>query len=198
MKKSRNLVYCLLAVWLVCGSAYAHTDVPLKLTPDGKLVADPQDRKVPQEFQPLEYVKGEHLIRIGNYSMKLAPYFQSLFPDDGKYKVHFSASWYHDLSLLPPYLLMRIEPEGRQFSYRLVLGLKDLSVIQFSVEVDLGGGSSRDFPVDLSYWEKEIKESVSTNEKRIEQGVADQPAIAPELSDPFSSNPKPEAEVRSQ
>ncbi len=201
MKKPRNLVYCLLAMWLVCASAYAHTDVPLKPTADGRLVADSQDMKVPQEFQPLEYVKGvkgEHVIRIGDHSMKLAPYFESLFPDDGKYKVHFSTSWYHDLSLLPPYLLMRIEPEGRQFSYHLLLNMKDLSVIELSVVVDLGGGSTRDFPVDLSNWEKEIKESVTTNKKKFEQAGADQPATAPQLKSEGKDKPQPESKVRPQ
>ena len=93
--------------------------------------------------------------------MKLAPYFQSLFPDDEKFEVHFSASWYHDLTLLPPYILVHIKPSGRQFSYRLLLNLKDLSVIQFSVEVELGGRSTREFPVDLRTWKEEIEASVT-------------------------------------
>ena len=161
MKRHKPRVLWLLATWLVCLSAYAHTDVPLKITEDGSLVADPEDMKVPKRFQPLQYDQKEQLIRIGDHRMKLAPYFRSLFPDDGKYKVHFSTSWYHDLTLLPPYILMRIEPEGRQFHYDLLLSLKDLSVIEFSVEVDLGGGSSRYFPVDLTHWEREIKDSVT-------------------------------------
>jgi hypothetical protein len=198
MKMPRIPVLWLLATWLVCASAQAHTDVPLKLTDDGNLVADPQDMKVPKKFLPLRYDKEEKLIRIGNRTMKLAPYFRSLFPDDGKYEVHFSTSWYHDLSLLPPYMLMRIEPDGRQFHYDLLLSLKDLSVIEFSVEVDLGGGSSRYFPVDLTHWKTEIEESVTVLKNKSEQDGADQPATASESDDPFSSNPKPESEARPQ
>ena len=165
--------------------------MPLKITEDGNLVADSQDMKVPKKFEPLRYDKEEQIIRIGNHSMKLAPYFRSLFPDDGRYKIHFSTSWYHDLTLLPPYMLMRIEPEGRQFDYRLLLNLRDLSVIEFSIEVDLGGGSSRYFPVDLSNWEKEIKESVTVLKDGSEQGGAEQPATAPESKSEGSDKPKP-------
>ena len=156
MKKVSVLVCGLTAALLAWTSADAHTDVPLKLVADGKLVADSQNSKVPLEFQPLEYLKKEQVIRIGKHRMKLAPYFQSLFPDDEKFEVHFSASWYHDLTLLPPYMLVHIKPSGRQFSYRLLLNLKDLSVIQFSVEVELGGRSTREFPVDLRTW-KEVQ-----------------------------------------
>jgi hypothetical protein len=160
------LFSCLAAALLSWASAEAHTDVQLKLVAGGKLVADTQHRKIPQEFLPLEYSEEEQVIRIGKHRMKLAPYFQSLFPDDGDYKVRFSTSWYHDLTLLPPYMLVHIEPSGRQFSYRLLLSLKDLSVIKFSVEVDLGGKSTREFPVDLSNWKEEIEASVTPVETK--------------------------------
>ena len=42
----------------------------------------------------------------------------------------------------------------------LLPDMKDPSVIDLEVELDLGGGSSRSFPVDLRRWEKEIRESV--------------------------------------
>ena len=198
MKMPNTPVLWLLAAWLVCASSYGHTDVPLKIAEDGSLVADSKDMKVPEKFKPLRYDKENQTIRIGNRSMKLAPYFRSLFPDDGKYKVRFSTSWYHDLALLPPYMLMRIEPEGRQFHYDLLLSLNDLSVIEFSVEVDLGGGASRYFPVDLSHWDKEIKESVTVLKDGSEQVGAGQPATAPESKPEGNPPSKPESEGRPQ
>jgi len=161
-------------VWLVvlalgCLTASAHTDVVLELK-DGKLVAPVEEfdtYKVPEEFLPMEYDAVTHRVRIGRREMKLIPYFTSLFPEDGKYKVRFSTSWYHDLALLPPYLQIRIEPEGRQFHYELLLNMKDLSVIYLELDLDLGGGARRCFPVDLKHWEKEIAESI----KPVDAGI---------------------------
>ena len=161
MNEFRRPLAWLLALGLGCLTASAHSDLVLKLK-EGKLVAPAGEiaEKIPEEFQPMEYDAATHRVRIGKREMRLIPYLTSLFPDDGKYKIHFSTSWYHDPGILPPYLLIRIEPEGRQFSYHLLLNMKDLSVIHLEVEVDLGGGSSRAFPVDLRRWEKEIRESV--------------------------------------
>jgi hypothetical protein len=158
----RSLAWSL-ALSLGCLTASAHEDVVLELK-DGKLVAPAAegDEKVPQEFLPMEYDAATHRVRIGKHEMKMCEYFASLFPDDGKYKIRFSSSWYHDSETLPPYLLIRIEPEGRQFAYELLLNMKDLSVISLTVALDLGGGSSRDFPVDLSGWEEEIQKSIKT------------------------------------
>jgi hypothetical protein len=158
----------ILALSLGCLTASAHEGVVLELK-EGKLVLSEDEygeMKVPKEFLPMEYDKATHRVRIGKREMKLIEYFTSLFPEDGKYKVSFSSSWYHESETLPPYLVINIEPEGRQFSYHLLLNMKDLSVIYLEVLLDLGGGGRRYMPVDLSRWEKEIRESVKTIEEK--------------------------------
>ncbi|MEK7951701.1 hypothetical protein [Luteolibacter soli] len=163
----RSLAW-ILALSLGGLTASAHEDVVLELK-EGKLVVsaeDAADMKVPAEYLPMEYDAATHRVRIGKHVMKMIPYFTSLFPENGKYKIHFSASWYHDLDTLPPYLLIRIEPEGRQYNYHLLLNMKDLSVIQMEVALELGDGGTRYLPVDLSMVEKEMKESIKPVEEK--------------------------------
>ena len=171
MKEIDLSLCCCFIVFVVLSSRIcAHEEVSFKFAPDEKrLVSSDKDMKIPAEFQPIEFHRAKNLIRIGNHRMKLIPYFQSLFPKDGKYAIHFSASWYHDPNLLPPYLIVRIEPEGRQFKYELVLNLRDLSVVHFEVVVELDKNAIRYFPVDLSARMKEIKESVSVVEKNAQE-----------------------------
>jgi len=155
-----------LALGLGCLTASAHEDTMLELK-DGKLVVSEEwreFRKMPEEYLPMEYDAATHRVRVGKREMRMIEFLKAFFPEDGKYKISFSASWYHDFESpgsLPPYLLIKIEPEGRQFRYELLLNMKELDV-----EVELGGGSSRGLPVDLSEWREEIRKSITVVEKK--------------------------------
>lgn len=169
----KSLAWCL-ALGLGCLTASAHTDTMLELK-DGKLVMVKDglrdDWKIPEEYLPMEFDAAAHRVRIGKREMTLIPYLAEFFPEDGRYKLRFSSSWYHEGlgipgTALPPYLAIDIEPEGRQFSYHLLLNMKDLDVIKMEMVLDLGDGSKRYVSVDLSGWREEIQKSIKVVEEK--------------------------------
>lgn len=173
MKRLRRPLAWFLALAFGCLTASAHTDTMLELK-DGKLVIEKNEvmrTEIPGEYLPMEFDAVTHRVRIGKREMKMIPFLAEFFPEDGKCKLRFSSSWYHEgLGIpgteLPPYLAIDIEPEGRQFTYELLLNMKELDVIKLEVVLDLGGGTRKSMPVDLSYWRKDIRESIKVVGKK--------------------------------
>src|SRR4051812_2856783 len=97
---------------------------------------------LPQEYAPAEFDVKAFRLRIGKHVMTFAPLLQSLF--DEPHSLRISASWYHSRSILPPYLLLEIRPNKKDFiSYGILLNLETLELIQLSVSVrDSEAGSS--------------------------------------------------------
>ena len=148
-----------------CLYAWGHTDAPLELK-DGNLRSTREHRQIPKEYQPLRYDEKRKLIRIGDHEMELPSFLKSLFTDHQHAKVSFSASWYHDLEELPPYLLVKIEPRDRHFSYHLLLNMKNLTIIDLEVVIDLGRGGTKYLPIDLTAWKEEIAASIKRLNKK--------------------------------
>ena len=129
-----------------CNSLLAHEDTLIGLETK-KLVG------LPKEYTPAELDLKAFRIRIKDHAMAFSPLLKSFF--DQPYDLRISASWYHDRKILPPYLLLSIQPKTRHFRYELLLSLDTLALLQLSVVLQQSDLTTRHLAVALSDVEKE-------------------------------------------
>jgi hypothetical protein len=145
------LVGCVLVLFW-SGSLLAHEDTIIGLE-NKKLVG------LPKEYTPAELDLKNFRIRIKDHAMVFSPLLKSLF--DQPYDLRIFASWYHDRKILPPYLLLRIQPKKKDFRYELLLSLDTLALVQLSVVLQESDSATRRLPIALSDAEKEeIRKSI--------------------------------------
>jgi hypothetical protein len=134
---------------------YAHKDIiiPLKGT---NMVG------LPKNYAPAELDMKALRLRIGSHAMTFSPLLKSFF--DEPYELRISASWYHERSILPPYLLLHIQPKKtKDFSYNILINMDSLDVIELSVTLRESDSTSRDLPIALSEQQKEdLRKSIET------------------------------------
>jgi hypothetical protein len=114
---------------------------------------------LPKNYAPAELDMNAFRLRIGNREMTFFPLLKSLceLPHD----LSITASWYHESGTLPPYLSLRIQPKGKDFSYSVLFDLDTLDVIKLSVTLQESESTSRILPVALSDRDKKaIRESI--------------------------------------
>ncbi len=130
----------------------AHEDTLIKL--DGsKLVG------LPADLSPAELDLKEFRLRIGENELTFPPLLKDFFQQPHDLQV--SASWYHRLEILPPYLLIRITPKKKDFSYEILLELRTLDLIKLSVALRESEGSTRHLKVELEdEWKKDFKKLI--------------------------------------
>ncbi len=146
------LVLCAVLASFSSGSALAHQDRIIEMKGD-KLVG------LPDKYAPAEINVKEARIRIGDHAMTFSPLLKSLF--DQPHELSLSASWYHDRSILPPYLSLTIQPKKKDFSYNLLLNLETLDLIELSVTLRESDVSTRNLPIALSDEQKaDIRKSI--------------------------------------
>ena len=129
----------LLALWPRL--AFGHADMIIRRD-DNKLVG------LPPAYQPAELDLKAFRIRIREHTEDFSPWLKSLFIQP--YDLQLSASWYHERSTLPPYLLMRIQPTGRDFSYEILLDLDAVRIIKADVVLRESAATIRYMPVALA------------------------------------------------
>jgi hypothetical protein len=145
-----SLVLSVVLAW--CGEAPAHEDHILRINGD-KLVG------LPDKYAPAEISVRESRLRIGDHVMVFSPLLKSLF--ELPHELRLTASWYHDPKILPPYLVINIQPRRKDFSYQLLLNLDTLDLIEVSVKLRESEKSTRLLPIALSNEQKEdIRKSV--------------------------------------
>lgn len=134
------------------GSLLAHEDTIIGLE-NKKLVG------LPKEYTPAELDLKGFRIRIKDHAMEFSPFLKTLF--DQPYDLRIFASWYHDRKILPPYLLLRIQPKKKDFRYELLLSLDTLVLLQLSKVLQESDSTTRRLPIALSDAEKEeVKKSI--------------------------------------
>jgi hypothetical protein len=139
------LVSCVLGLFWP-GSLLAHEDTIIGLE-SGKLIG------LPKEYTPAELDLKGFRIRIKDHAMAFSPFLKSLF--DEPYDLRIFASWYHDRKILPPYLLLRIQPKKKDFRYELLLSLDTLALLQLSKVLQESDSTSRYLPIALTDTQKE-------------------------------------------
>ncbi|MDP0490678.1 MAG: hypothetical protein Q7Q71_06485 [Verrucomicrobiota bacterium JB023] len=172
------LFIALLIIALSAG-LQAHQDKPLKLE-KGKLTG------LPGKYQPAAFDPKKKTLTIAGKSLAFPEILHPLFTDDHvdelfgelvpvkghHYQLKFSASWYHEKLApeLPPYIMIRIEPQGRDYSFEFVIDMDRLIFIRADAKIALVGT----VPIDLDGVVDSVKQIKS------EQVGADQPATATE------------------
>ena len=181
---------------LLSGVLSGHQDTLLKFE-DGKITG------LPEKYQPASFDRQKKILTIAGKSLTFPETLHALFTDDRvdelfgdplpvkghPYKLKFSASWYHgDFARLPPYMLIRIEPEDRDYAFELLIDMDRLRFIRADAQIATVGA----VPIDLDG----VVDS-PRNDKG-EQDGADQPATAPESKPEGKEKPKPETKARPQ
>ena len=114
---------------------------------------------LPKDYAPAELDMKAFRLRIGKRQMTFSPYLKNFFAQP--HDLRISASWYHDSAILPPYILLHIQPKKKDFSYDLLLNLRTLEVIELSVVLQTSDSTKWDLPIGLrDDWKKDIKESI--------------------------------------
>ena len=121
MKKSEALAICWLSMVLPILS-HAHVDTTLRL--DGNTLDG-----LPAEFAPAELDWGNKVLRVGKHRIDLNA-FENIIPFQPEYEIFITASWYHERSILPPYICINLRPKGRTFKYTIMLNLDTLELLE--------------------------------------------------------------------
>lgn len=149
----RTLVWATLTFAGLC-AAYAHEDTLLQLK-GTDLVG------LPKNYTPAEFDVKAFRLRIGKHEMTFSPFLKNFF--EQPHDLRISASWYHDSESLPPYILLRIQPKKKDFSYDLLFNLDTLDLIELSVVLQTSDSSMRYLPIALrDQWKEDIKRSIRT------------------------------------
>lgn len=122
-----RLILKIILILSFYSSAFAHQDRVITLSEDGRLEG------LPQQYQPANLDLTLMAFQIGMNTFNFPACVSKYFPADKKYKIQITSSWYHDRSLLPPYIKIKIFPHGRNFEYGLLFELDTLKPIEFQV-----------------------------------------------------------------
>jgi hypothetical protein len=115
----------------------AHQDTLLSVSKEGKL------QGLPKEYEPafLQISKGGQFsstsvkLKIKGHAVKFPSCISNLFSIPATERMTISASWYHDLSLLPPYLAIylpqRTSPKDSSWfdGHTIVINLRTAEII---------------------------------------------------------------------
>ena len=84
---------------------------------------------LPEEFTPAEFSWEKKVLRISDNQIDLDS-FENVIPMEQKYDIDIPASWYHDTSITPPYICIRLNSEEKGIRYTIVLNLETLELIE--------------------------------------------------------------------
>lgn len=134
---------CLLL--LLASPARAHSDRIIELK-DGKLVG------LPEEFQPAALDIGNGVLTIAGKKLEFSRFLKSVFAEPKQYDLKVTSSWYHDTETLPPYISFGITPKGRDYTYKVLVDMKKLVVLEVLLELKETKTSWRLVPIDPARW----------------------------------------------
>lgn len=155
---NKLLIFFILSLFM-CNSLFAHTDRIITCK-NGKLIG------LPKQYQPAELDLDKYRLRIKNHVINISKsaYLNSLFPKNKKYDLDISSSWYHDKSLLPPYIVFHIKPLEKDFSYKILFNMDTLDVMKVTVVLKISSNSTRYMNVMLS---KSQKKDIANSIKKV-------------------------------
>lgn len=139
--------------------ASGHEDTMLRWDADGTLHGLPESygpSRLDVTFAPLSDVPVRSIrLSIGKHQSAVPECITELLDARSAEQVSVVASWYHDLSLLPPYLISRFEEAGHatkraSLSYSLMFNLSTATLHSATIVVPRQDGSLQHLPIDLS------------------------------------------------
>ena len=139
MRASRGLLLSIsLTAFFANSSSLAHQDTIFPVSSDGEL------SNFPKEYGPASIqVAGATnqgkpspavAVRIGRHRVDLAPCIARFFVQPSTETIQATGSWYHDFSVLPPYLNIELPQRSAQFGafdgYSLLFNMKTGQLFQ--------------------------------------------------------------------
>ena len=137
--------------WLLTGSVmFAHQDRIIRLD-EGKLEG------LPPKYQPASFSISERKIGAGQLVATIPDCIWKLFANAQEGEFRFFASWYHERSILPPYVLISVPEAGTKNHFELLLNLDTLAPIALTkvIQTSDSSWSHRRIPLEescLSRW----------------------------------------------
>lgn len=156
----RHLYLLVLVLGLLCPSARAHQDRILTCR-DGVFSG------LPDKYLPARFSSEVKTVRIGGLEARIPDCIWRLWgePTDGDFR--FTASWYHDPKLLPPYLVIAAPGAEPRVKYRVVVNLETLELLSLQKESEAGENQRliEEVPVD-ALWRSQwlVVPSISVGE----------------------------------
>lgn len=137
----RMISAAILAI-VTCHLAFAHEDHLIRLS--GETLEG-----LPEKYQSASFSVRDRRIVLGPVSVVVPDCIWKRFGSIKETDLSFQASWYHDLSLLPPYIMVSIGKAPGKIGYELLLNLDTLAVISFRKAMVMPNGTSyEDIPIE--------------------------------------------------
>ena len=106
---------------------------------------------LPAKYQSASFSFRERRIVLGPISVVLPDCIWKRFGTIRETDLSFQASWYHDPSILPPYITVSIGKAPGKIGHELLLNLDTLAVISFrKVKVEPDGTYYENIPIEAS------------------------------------------------
>ena len=119
-----KIIYIIIII--SCVSVYAHKDT--KITLDNyELIG------LPDKYKPSYLNMKEKFLRIGHNRLDFPSCVLKYFPENKEYNLFITSSWYHDLSLMPPYLNISIFLKNKDYRFNLLFNMDTLMPYQFEI-----------------------------------------------------------------
>jgi len=122
------MLFVLFISAVICFSASAHQDRIIKLE-NGVLVG------LPDKYQPAYFNLQKKSLQIGVNQLDFPPCISNYFSEDAQDDILITSSWHHDLTTIPPYLLISIQPQERYYSYKLLFDMDTLKPYDFQIDI---------------------------------------------------------------
>ena len=111
-----------------CVPVEAHQDRIIELK-NGKLIG------FPDKYHPAYFDLQKKSLQIGSNKFIFPQCVSRYFPENDKFELFITSSWYHDLKNIPPYMVIRIQPLKKEYTYELVFELDTLKIHHINIRV---------------------------------------------------------------
>lgn len=95
---------------------------------DGKIITG-----LPKKYQPTSFDQKSKILIIGKQKIDTSIIFTKLLKTE-EYTIQFTGSWYHDTSVMPPYITLNITPKGKLHAIRFIYNLDNGKLIKPNIE----------------------------------------------------------------
>ncbi|MGY5353511.1 hypothetical protein [Wenyingzhuangia sp. IMCC45467] len=107
-------------------NSYAHKDTEIKIGENGKLTG------LPKQYSPAQFESNSYTLSIGKNSIKIPECVKKYFAKYEKPTYRFTASWYHNSGILPPYISLLISDYGKPNKCKILFNLDTLEIIKLT------------------------------------------------------------------
>lgn len=162
MRNKIKILFITIFILISANSASGHSDTILHIAEDGTI------KRLPEKYQPATYSRESHTLRIGKNIVRFPTCLvDKFFHFDSSHDVSLTGSWYHNSSILPPYIAVGISVPDRTYSFDILLELDTLRLIKISFNDQV---ERKTYTRSLSY-ELELDEScVKEYHRSVNQG----------------------------